>query len=223
MSGTFVWCTLFIWNPCAKDYLVLPERPSFKNIYKYKQIYELAFGFGCDSTADDYKVISIRLGVGHSEGSTKEFLIYTTRTKVWRELLKVPDEGVFLQGVGFFANGAVYWLSYRLHELSRQENLVSYFNIESEEWGILAAPTLKSPSGASNNIGMALGRKVGIFYTYPCRKQDSKYKYCTDVFVLRSNFSYHQHTPSEPAEELLHNGPAACRPSAHMGRSLIWL
>ncbi|KAK9152716.1 hypothetical protein Sjap_000196 [Stephania japonica] len=50
----------YLWNPCTKDYIQLPKPPSFTSLNNcglflmYK-----AYGFGYDSTADDYKVIKI--------------------------------------------------------------------------------------------------------------------------------------------------------------------
>ncbi|KAK9152717.1 hypothetical protein Sjap_000197 [Stephania japonica] len=42
---------LYIWNPYTKDYIQLPELPSFTSLdNRYKK-----YGFRYDSTADDYK------------------------------------------------------------------------------------------------------------------------------------------------------------------------
>ncbi|KAK9152805.1 hypothetical protein Sjap_000285 [Stephania japonica] len=100
---------LYIWNPCKKDdYITLPLR-TYNSLHEYHS-YEVAVGFGHDSNADDYKVIII-----NSSTTTREGIIYTTRTKIWRKIPQVPQDMNF-RGNGHFVNEVVHWLGKRKYE-----------------------------------------------------------------------------------------------------------
>ncbi|KAK9131825.1 hypothetical protein Scep_011353 [Stephania cephalantha] len=90
---------LYIWNPCRKDdYLTLPPR-IYTSLGEYHS-YEVAVGFGHDSTTDDYKVIIINSKSTTKEGRRqdeekllnfwedgKRFMIYfDIKSEKWREI-----------------------------------------------------------------------------------------------------------------------------------------
>ncbi|PQM34520.1 F-box/kelch-repeat protein [Prunus yedoensis var. nudiflora] len=95
-------CTnIVIWNPCTGHSKLLPK-PSF--------LFSgfLFFGFGYDSTTDDYKVIR-----GSRTAISKETVVevFSLRTNSWRRSRSNKDHGyVCLNGKGCFFNGALYWV-----------------------------------------------------------------------------------------------------------------
>ncbi|KAK9150178.1 hypothetical protein Syun_008487 [Stephania yunnanensis] len=172
---------LYIWNPCRKDdYLTLPPR-IYASLGEYHS-YEVAFGFGHDSTTDDYKVIII-----NSKSTTKEGIIYTTRTKTWRKIPQVPLD-IDFHGNGHFVNGAVHWLGRRQNEekfLSFWEDTKRFmicFDIKSEEWReIPFALNLEEGDDEYElelepELGMTRRGKLYVHYT--------KYSHCGDVFDM---------------------------------------
>ncbi|KAK9150162.1 hypothetical protein Syun_008471 [Stephania yunnanensis] len=172
---------LYIWNPCRKDdYLTLPPR-IYASLGEYHS-YEVAFGFGHDSTTDDYKVIVI-----NSKSTTKEGIIYTTRTKTWRKIPQVPLD-IDFHGNGHFVNGAVHWLGRRQDEekflnfWEDRKRFMIYFDIKSEEWReIPFAMNLEEGDDEYElelepELGMTRRGKLYVHYT--------KYSHCDDVFDM---------------------------------------
>ncbi|CAL9013462.1 unnamed protein product [Prunus brigantina] len=94
-------CTnIVIWNPCTGHSKLLP-----KPYYLLSGF--LFFGFGYDSTTDDYKVIR-----GSRTALSKETLVevFSLRTNSWWRRSNKDHGYVCLNGKGCFFNGALYWV-----------------------------------------------------------------------------------------------------------------
>ncbi|KAM5581336.1 F-box/kelch-repeat protein [Rosa sericea] len=87
---------IVVWNPCTGEYKVLPNPPTDCHPSDF-------YGFGYDSTADDYKIIRGRR-------SSEEALIhvFTLKTGSWRTI-RDRDNAEFW-GKGCLFNGALHWL-----------------------------------------------------------------------------------------------------------------
>ncbi|KAK9150168.1 hypothetical protein Syun_008477 [Stephania yunnanensis] len=200
---------LYIWNPCRKDdYLTLPPR-IYASLDEYHS-YEVAVGFGHDSTTDDYKVIII-----NSKSTTKEGIIYTTRTKTWRKIPQVPPLDIDFRGNGHFVNGAVHWLGRRQNEekflnfWEDRKRFMIYFDIKSEEWReIPFALNLEEGDDEYElelepELGMTRRGKLYVHYT--------KYSHCGDVFDMDYRTYVHLpklYPPPEPAKQGIVTSPA---------------
>ncbi|CAL8138787.1 unnamed protein product [Prunus armeniaca] len=77
----------FLWNPCTRDTLKLPGNTNFPSSPMF-------YGFGCDSTIEDYKVI---LG-GSSRNASGS----------WRNVQDLNY--VRLNGQGCLLNEALHWV-----------------------------------------------------------------------------------------------------------------
>ncbi|XP_062009861.1 F-box/kelch-repeat protein At3g06240-like [Rosa rugosa] len=87
---------IVVWNPCTGEYKVLPNPPTDCHPSDF-------YGFGYDSTTDDYKIIRGRR-------SSEEALIhvFTLKTGSWRTT-RDHDYAEFW-GKGCLFNGALHWL-----------------------------------------------------------------------------------------------------------------
>ncbi|XP_062015423.1 F-box protein At4g22390-like [Rosa rugosa] len=91
-----------IWSPCTRDSQVLPQPPIIPQHLKF-------FGFGYDSTSDDYKVI-----LGGWDSSSKFAVVFTLKTGSWRKLQSLTRYRV--SGIGYLVNEALHWVLHEPHE-----------------------------------------------------------------------------------------------------------
>ncbi|KAB2623837.1 F-box/kelch-repeat protein [Pyrus ussuriensis x Pyrus communis] len=92
---------IIIWNPCTGQSKVLPK-PLYSG--------SLFYGFGYDSTTDDYKVIrgSSKTTLGSKEVTIQ---VFSLKSDSWRRSAD-DDHGnyIHLKGKGCFLNGALHWV-----------------------------------------------------------------------------------------------------------------
>ena len=99
---------MILWNPCTRDFTLLPNPPQLED----SKIGNYLYGLGYDSATDDYKVI--RGFICGSDGAPEEIKIhiFSLKTGSWRtvediigyvELKTRPQQGLFV-------NGALLWL-----------------------------------------------------------------------------------------------------------------
>lgn len=84
---------IVLWNPCTRDFKVLPSPPTKFHSFDL-------YGFGYDSTTDDYKVI---------KGRHKVSLIrvFTLKNGSWMTLCN--HKAAMCSGQGSLVNGALHW------------------------------------------------------------------------------------------------------------------
>ncbi|KAK9911035.1 hypothetical protein M0R45_034961 [Rubus argutus] len=93
-----------LWNPSTRETRVLP-------VLNILHLGIMFYGFGYDSTIDDYKVI---LGLKSVAASTTTVAIFTLKTGLWRA---VHAGGyVKLNGQGCLINGALHWVEMKWAE-----------------------------------------------------------------------------------------------------------
>lgn len=82
-----------LWNPCTRDFKVLPNPPTKFHSFDF-------YGFGYDSTTDDYKVIK-----GHRKVSL--IRVFTLKNGSWMTLCN--HNAAMCSGQGSLVNGALHW------------------------------------------------------------------------------------------------------------------
>lgn len=121
-----------LWNPFSRDYKVLPDcaadYPSELELYE-----RTTFGFGYDSTNDDYKVL--RIVEFRNERSHiwmhSEAMIYGLKSNRWRRMAPFPYPLPFLRGHWrVHVNGALHTLVAEADSLFTVK--IMAFSIESE-------------------------------------------------------------------------------------------
>ncbi|XP_062027477.1 F-box/kelch-repeat protein At3g23880-like [Rosa rugosa] len=133
---------IMLWNPCTRESKVLPQ-PSIKNLPKF-------YGFGYDSTTDDYKVI-----VGSfSSTSSYEYVVvaYTLKTGSWRKLQSL-NQNFRVLWHGCLVNEALHWVLDERDEDHRviASKLVS-FDLAEEKFHEIASPYCPNPIARSNLV-----------------------------------------------------------------------
>ncbi|KAM5580275.1 hypothetical protein ABKV19_009830 [Rosa sericea] len=118
-----------LWNPCTRESKVLPEPPS--------ELYLKFYGFGYDSTTDDYKLI-----VGFSASSAGEYVAFafTLKTGSWRKLQSLNQNFRVLWN-GCLVNETLHWVLNERDEFRRviASRLVS-FDLAEEKFHEIAFP-----------------------------------------------------------------------------------
>ncbi|XP_076948029.1 F-box/kelch-repeat protein At3g23880-like [Bidens hawaiensis] len=87
-----------VGNPLTREIRQLPHRP-------YMISLDVCWGFGYDSSRDDYKVI---VGVQKGEGQTC-FSVLSLKSNVWRDIGEKKYTS-FSNAAGVLCNGALYWM-----------------------------------------------------------------------------------------------------------------
>ncbi|KAJ0798488.1 putative F-box domain-containing protein [Helianthus annuus] len=124
--------TMFVMNPMTQDLWKVPLCP-FAPVYEeYEEVY-VRYGFGYDSSTDDYKIVSMSFWTPYSYHDSKETFVcvYSLRNNSWR---KLPDCNYYEHDytvVDDVINGAL--INQTLHWLTRQFEIVG-FNLANEEF-----------------------------------------------------------------------------------------
>ncbi|XP_062014460.1 F-box/kelch-repeat protein At3g23880-like [Rosa rugosa] len=142
---------LILWNPSTRDTYKLPEQ--------IKTRYRQFFGFGYDSTNEDYKVIV---------GLETEITVFTLKTGSWKIVEQSEYVGRFY-GEGCLLNGALHWL-----EDSRSKFTIISFDLVEEKFQELPPPNIcrKEVSGRLG-IGKTIGNCL-FLYLYDSKHHTSQ-------------------------------------------------
>jgi F-box interacting protein len=101
---------VILWNPSIRKFKELPL------FTKPKNHWQMAFGFGYDSSKDKYKVVVVLdyyMPHTTNEGSWVEKIevkVHTLGTNIWRNIQGYPFGGVPVWGPGKFVSGTINWL-----------------------------------------------------------------------------------------------------------------
>ncbi|KAK2393801.1 F-box/kelch-repeat protein [Trifolium repens] len=88
-----------LWNPSIRKFKELPPISEPNNFDTWM------YGFGYDSTSDNYKVVAVL----HPYGVVK---VHTLGTDSWRSVSVFPFTGVYVQESGQYVSGTINWLVY---------------------------------------------------------------------------------------------------------------
>ncbi|KAL6137094.1 hypothetical protein ACLB2K_062389 [Fragaria x ananassa] len=154
----FITTTIMLWNPCTRESKVLPQ-PPIENLPKF-------FGFGYDSTTDDYKVI-----VGSfPPTSGYEYVVaaFTLKSDSWRKLQSL-NQNVRVVGHGCFVNEALHWIL--TSERDEDGRVTAYklvsFNLAEEKFHEIASPYSPNSIDARNLTRVGNFRNSLALYCQP--------------------------------------------------------
>ncbi|XVF62749.1 hypothetical protein PTKIN_Ptkin09bG0033300 [Pterospermum kingtungense] len=164
----------FIWNPSTRHYKEVPNLcfPTTKDTGLVRKSPDNFFyGFGYDSSTDDYKLF---FGV---EGSWRPFrqrkitnfketkvFIYSLRKNSWRMVPSPPTDPLFFPHQvlsGSFVNGNLNWLTG-----DRQTEEILAFDLKTERISMMPVPNKGNASFVIFNMGVLDGRLCLTFYNY---------------------------------------------------------
>ncbi|XP_050383097.1 F-box/kelch-repeat protein At3g23880-like [Argentina anserina] len=146
--------SILIWNPCTRDILVLPQPPRI-----HDGIY--IFGFGYDSSTDDYKVI-----LGHN----CDFFLFTLKSGSWKKLESLTKNYV-VHNRGCLVNEALHWVGF---DGSIRKGIVS-FDLEEELFHEISFPYPPNPvdSHLYAEVGI-LNNCLTLFFHWPETRSEFK-------------------------------------------------
>ncbi|KAL0363150.1 UNVERIFIED_CONTAM: F-box protein CPR1 [Sesamum calycinum] len=121
-----------LWNPFSRDYKVLPEC-SVEYPVELDSYSKTSYGFGYDSTNDDYKIVRVvefRNETTHV-WTHSETTIYSLKSNCWRRIEGFPYPLPFLRGYWrVHINGALHT---PVEELHIHEARIMAFSVEREK------------------------------------------------------------------------------------------
>ncbi|KAF9623731.1 hypothetical protein IFM89_004812 [Coptis chinensis] len=127
-------------NPVTRETLTLPKSSCHGTPYEvYHKI-----GFAFDTCSKKYKVVYWPGILGCSE---IEVLTLGLGTKLWRKVQCDPFDSVPWESCLVYLNGTFHWQSISrpaVHENGKRTNYITTFNVESEKFGIITHPAMKS-------------------------------------------------------------------------------
>ncbi|KAK9285776.1 hypothetical protein L1049_024977 [Liquidambar formosana] len=120
---------IFLCNPATREYRKLPTPGHCPTILTF-------YGFGYDSSIDDYKMIRIipnnmnYLGISSAD-------VLTLKTNSWRRISDWPWRG--FPDMGVFVNGALHWLA---NDANYVDYLIASFDLAGEKFKEVEKPNL---------------------------------------------------------------------------------
>ncbi|XP_021819036.1 F-box protein CPR30-like [Prunus avium] len=126
-----------LWNPSIQKLKKIPE--------PYAQLPppELDYGFGYDSTNDDYKLVQIvELANEEDIVVSHQVRVYSLKANSWKRIQDIPSSGYYVFSVGFcdivFLNGALGWLM--CGELLDPQCKIVTLDLASEKYRVFPIP-----------------------------------------------------------------------------------
>ncbi|OMO81093.1 hypothetical protein COLO4_23769 [Corchorus olitorius] len=171
-------CRILLYNPCLNQYKILPT----SNLY-HMTLSEL-FGFGYDSTNNDYKVVRELLSWDWEQVPRRITEVYSLRRNSWRKLGSniIPDDIRLCGGIGFVSdslfNGAIHRLAYYSRNNNRAGMIVS-FDVCNEEFHMFSRPNLK---GCNADLKISVNRDLLSIFDLAFQVRD---EVCCDIWVMK--------------------------------------
>ncbi|XP_004296101.1 PREDICTED: F-box/kelch-repeat protein At3g06240-like [Fragaria vesca subsp. vesca] len=153
----FGWCipVIMLWNPCTRESKVLPKPP-----LEDHSLFCPFFGFGYDSTTDDYKVIVGNFrGISRIGSGYEDIVLYTVITGSWRKLQRLNHK---LFGYGCLVNGALHWV-WLLLVIA---NKLMSFDLTEDKFHEIAYPYYPIPIGKYRYLIASEGKFRNSLFSY---------------------------------------------------------
>lgn len=152
---------LYLMNPTTREISELPHSPFALPIGESFEMY----GFGYDSSTDDYKVIAISFwdtDNEHNPDCTDMFVsVYTLSNNSWRKLPNSPyDHAVGHLVSGVLVNGSLHWLTSTRPSYS---STIIAFNLSNEKFNEIELPDSIDNYKAVFNELVVIGGKLCLF------------------------------------------------------------
>lgn len=143
---------IVLWNPSIRKSFTLPE-PGIT--YKSHGGQMSTFGFGYDSSTNDYKVV--RIVYLHSNfGGPPEVELYTLSTCIWRSIAaRGTQSKISLGGSHVFMNGAAHWFASNGAEAAGAGNLIVSFDMADEVFKELMLPDILAYGSLTGDMSFA--------------------------------------------------------------------
>ncbi|KAM5583958.1 F-box protein CPR1-like [Rosa sericea] len=141
---------VFLWNPCTGDASKLPEQTVSDANWG-----DMFFGFGYDSTTEDYKVI-----LGGT--TTTKMEVFTLKKGSWRNVGNLKDYGK-ISGQGWLSNGALHWIEKGRDDQYSSTSRIILFNLAEEKFLEMVRLSFLSNNKCSQ-IGMSTIRNSLFVY-----------------------------------------------------------
>ncbi|XP_024978455.1 F-box/kelch-repeat protein At3g06240-like [Cynara cardunculus var. scolymus] len=152
---------IFLMNPTTQEVSELPISPFALPLGESFVMY----GFGYDSSSDDYKVVSISFWDTDNEHNLDctDMLVsvYSLRNNSWRKVHNSPYDhavGHLLRGV--LINESLHWLTQRIPGYS---STIVAFSLANEEFNEIELPDSIDNKKAMFNELVVLGGKLALF------------------------------------------------------------
>ncbi|KAK9067432.1 hypothetical protein SSX86_014761 [Deinandra increscens subsp. villosa] len=155
--------TIFFINPTTKEIWKVPPSPFALPVRESFVMY----GFGYDSSTDDYKIVSISFwGTDneHNPDCDDMFVtVYSLRNNSWRKLRNSPYDhsiGHVIRGV--LVNQNIHWLASTRPDYA---STIVAFSLAKEEFNVMGLPDSVENGKAVFNVLFAVVGKLGVFDT----------------------------------------------------------
>ncbi|XP_076898754.1 F-box/kelch-repeat protein At3g06240-like [Bidens hawaiensis] len=155
--------SIFLMNPTTRQLWKIPTSPyALPDDESF-----IMFGFGYDSSTDDYKVVSISFwdtDNEHNPDCTDMFIsVYSLRNNSWRKVNNSPyDHAVGHLTSGVLLNQKLHWLTSRRVGYS---STIAAFSLENEEFDEIELPGLVDNEKGVFNELVILDGKLCMFGT----------------------------------------------------------
>ncbi|KAH7849046.1 hypothetical protein Vadar_012208 [Vaccinium darrowii] len=122
--------TFYIWNPSTRE-------THFLSAFEKKHIGGTSFGFGYDSSNDDYKVVRV-----YYVGDQLEVEVYSLRKDSWRRIGDFPSILTrYYVGVGKLLGGSILWIA---TNPSNNSSLITALDLSEETYREIPQPNYES-------------------------------------------------------------------------------
>ncbi|XP_042514023.1 F-box protein CPR1-like [Macadamia integrifolia] len=146
---------VILWNPSTRRHQKLPIIPG-ENRMQSCTPRELAYGFGYNTTTEDYKVVRIRQWDFRKDDLSdnywySEVNVYELSTNSWRSIGNMPLQR-FQHRFGFLVNSAIHWLAESETIADTVSSTVISFDFKDEEFREVPLPDF-----VEDNFDMRIG------------------------------------------------------------------
>ncbi|KAB2627427.1 F-box protein CPR30-like [Pyrus ussuriensis x Pyrus communis] len=121
-----------LWNPSIRKFKKIPS-PTFEQSPSSDKHMYLGYGFGYDSTNDDYKL----LGITNFNMAMHQYEIYSLKSNSWRKIRNMPCEFHMIVSRILFSNGALSWLAQNMLDIKMH---VVTFELASKKYHWFPTP-----------------------------------------------------------------------------------
>ncbi|GKB65287.1 putative F-box domain-containing protein [Tanacetum coccineum] len=122
-----IYNRLFLTNPSTREFRELHKPP--KPILPKDVSYARCYGFGYDSSTDDYKLMAIKQR--SDDGALVQIL--SLKSNIWK-LFGHVNYSFYDCMPGILFNGALHWFSYNANDIARDKVLIVSFGLAKEEF-----------------------------------------------------------------------------------------
>lgn len=120
------YAPIIVTNPSTREFRILPN----SDIEDIPWCHPF-FGFGYDSSSDDYKVVL---------GNSKSVQVLSLKTNVWRSLGKLDHLYLSTKFVGILCNGAIHWLMKEPKDKHTLKCVIISFDLSTEKFKEIPLP-----------------------------------------------------------------------------------